>query len=521
MTKHTKICPFCANEIRVEAIKCQYCHEWLEAKPVTNSSAPLQSQKPNITPPPAPSPAPPPASAVAPPPAPASGKSKKKLLIWAIVIVAILVLAFIGFSVVNDNNLMSQFVAEKVSKFTTNTTNTTIPDSLGGRPQAIESDSDKEEKATAYEKAGDDELANKKYEAALESYNQALDLSPNNTELLAKIQRIEKAKKDNFAKEDVAGLKQEQRNTTQTEETNVSETNLAQSTAQKEEARIEQERIRQANIKAEELRLEQERIESARLEQESIELAKQEEEKRLKRARLVAAAKPILFEEYSMVKVQGGNFKMGSVSGESDEVPIHDVSISTFYISKFELTQQLWQEIMGSNQSNFKGSNNPVESVSWNNVQDFIKKLNDKTGLQFRLPTEAEWEFAARGGAQSKTSTYAGSETIADIAWYEENAHKMGHGHPDYGTHSVGQKGENELKLVDMCGNVAEWCDDWYDDGYYSNSSQQNHEGGSSSTRVVRGGSWTDTAADCRVANRYSKRPGPRFNNIGFRLAHD
>jgi len=208
-----------------------------------------------------------------------------------------------------------------------------------------------------------------------------------------------------------------------------------------------------------------------------------------------------------MVFVKGGSFMMGSNDGGSDEKPIHRVTVSDFYIGKYEVTQKLWKEVMGSNPSRFKGDDRPVEQVSWNDVQEFIRKLNKKTGGNYRLPTEAEWEYAARGGAKSRGYKYAGSNNIGEVAWYDVNS----------GTHEVGTKKPNELGIYDMSGNVWEWCSDWKGD--YSSGSQTNPTGPSSgSSRVYRGGSWINIAWHCRVANRNLSSPFNSDDNLGFRL---
>jgi formylglycine-generating enzyme required for sulfatase activity len=212
-----------------------------------------------------------------------------------------------------------------------------------------------------------------------------------------------------------------------------------------------------------------------------------------------------------MVYVKGGTFQMGSNDGESDEKPKHSVTLSDFYIGKYEVTQKQWREIMGNNPSNFKNCDNcPVENVSWNDVQEFIKKLNQKTGENYRLPTEAEWEYAARGGAQSRGYKYAGSNNIGEVAWYGDNRSGK--------THSVGGKKPNELGIYDMSGNVWEWCNDWY--GNYSAGSQRNPQGSSSgASLVLRGGSWNLSAGGCRVSFRYFSFPDYRDFSFGFRLA--
>ena len=168
---------------------------------------------------------------------------------------------------------------------------------------------------------------------------------------------------------------------------------------------------------------------------------------------------------------------------------------------------------MGSNPSKYKGAKLPVEQVSWNDCQDFIRKLNAKTGRQFRLPTEAEWEYAARGGRKSLGYKYSGSNAIDDVAWYSETT-------KDMGTRDVKTKKANELGLYDMSGNVWEWCQDWYGEEYYSSSSQSVPKGPSSgSYRVRRGGCWFYDAWYCRVSNRDGISPGDTYFNLGLRLA--
>ena len=219
---------------------------------------------------------------------------------------------------------------------------------------------------------------------------------------------------------------------------------------------------------------------------------------------------------FNMIAVKGGTFTMGATSEQGDdaysyEKPTHQVTLSDYCIGETEVTQELWQAVMGSNPSNFTGNlQRPVEKVSWNDCQEFIKKLNQLTGKTFRLPTEAEWEYAARGGSQSKGYKYAGSNTIGDVAWYTSNSSST--------THPVKQKQANELGLYDMSGNVWEWCQDWYDS--YSSTPQTNPAGPSSgSDRVLRGGSWGDYARYCRVSNRYYSAPTYRYSDLGLRLA--
>ena len=220
-----------------------------------------------------------------------------------------------------------------------------------------------------------------------------------------------------------------------------------------------------------------------------------------------------------MVKVEAGTFMMGATSEmkdsyddpDSDEKPVHQVTLTNdYYMGKYEVTQALWQAVMGSNPSNFKGDNLPVEEVSWNDCQEFISKLNSLTGRKFRLPTEAEWEYAARGGKKSRSYQYSGSSNISDVAWYDGNSVNK--------THPVGTKQANELGIYDMTGNVWEWCSDWYSS--YSSSSQTNPTGSDSgSARVSRGGGWFNDASYCRLSVRFYYTPDFRLDILGLRLA--
>ena len=216
----------------------------------------------------------------------------------------------------------------------------------------------------------------------------------------------------------------------------------------------------------------------------------------------------------NMVKVQGGTFTMGATPEQgndaaSDEKPAHQVTLSDYYIGRYEVTQKEWQAVMGYNPSYNEGDNLPVEQVSWNDCQDFINKLNQLTGLKFRLPSEAQWEYAARGGKHSRGFKYSGSDNIGDVAWYDENSGST--------TPQVGTKQPNELGIYDMSGNVWEWCGDWY--GSYSSSDQVNPTGPSSgSYRVLRGGGWGNNAGDCRVSYRFRYFPSLRHYSCGFRV---
>ncbi len=217
---------------------------------------------------------------------------------------------------------------------------------------------------------------------------------------------------------------------------------------------------------------------------------------------------------FKMIAVEGGTFQMGATSEQgsdaySDEKPVHNVTLSDYYIGETEVTQELWETVMGSNPSNFKGNKKPIENVSWNDCQEFITKLNNLTGKNFRLPTEAEWEYAARGGNMSQGYKYSGSNTIGDVAWYVGNSSSQ--------THDVKTKQANELGIYDMSGNVWEWCHDWY--GSYSSGSQTNPTGPTSgSSRVYRGGSWFSNSTCCRVSFRFIYYPDFRYFKLGFRL---
>jgi len=217
----------------------------------------------------------------------------------------------------------------------------------------------------------------------------------------------------------------------------------------------------------------------------------------------------------AMVAVKSGTLTMGCTSEQGDdcrdsEKPAHRIQISDFFIGKYAVTQAQWKAVMGDNPSYYKGDNLPVERVSWNDAQEFISRLNALTGKQYRLPTEAEWEFAARGGISSKGYKYSGSNNVSDIAWIESNSAKT--------THAVGTKMPNELGIFDMSGNVMEWCNDWL--GQYTEIGKVNPKGaGSGSHRVGRGGSWNSADRIVRVSARSGNTPDSRAMNLGFRLA--
>ena len=220
--------------------------------------------------------------------------------------------------------------------------------------------------------------------------------------------------------------------------------------------------------------------------------------------------------EFKMLRVQGGTFQMGGTSeqgsdADDNEYPVHSVTLSDYYIGQTQVTQELWEVVMGSNPSYFEGDNQcPVENVSWNDCQEFIKKLNRLTGKNFRLPTEAEWEYAARGGNKSKGYKYSGSNDADAVAWYDKNIGGK--------TYPVATKQANELGLYDMSGNVWECCQDCYGD--YTSHSQSNPKGANTgSSRVLRGGSWNIDAWCVRVSDRGYDAPDTRYDGSGLRFA--
>ncbi|MEG0011084.1 MAG: SUMF1/EgtB/PvdO family nonheme iron enzyme [Muribaculaceae bacterium] len=218
---------------------------------------------------------------------------------------------------------------------------------------------------------------------------------------------------------------------------------------------------------------------------------------------------------FNMIAIAGGTFTMGATAEQGSdaehwEKPAHQVTLSDYSIGETEVTQQLWEAVMGSNPSHFESPTNPVEQVSWDDCQEFIKKLNSLTGAKFALPTEAQWEYAARGGSKSQGYKYSGSNNLSDVAWYDDNSGSK--------THPVSTKSPNELGLYDMSGNVWEWCNDWY--GSYSDSQQRDPTGATSgSYRVNRGGSWYDSQRYCRVSNRFFNTPSYSCADLGLRLA--
>ncbi|MCB0521069.1 MAG: formylglycine-generating enzyme family protein [Lewinellaceae bacterium] len=222
--------------------------------------------------------------------------------------------------------------------------------------------------------------------------------------------------------------------------------------------------------------------------------------------------------ELNMVRVDSGSFMMGCDANRDGicldtELPIHKEEVGTFYLARYEIRQIDWLVVMKTDPSYFQGCDQcPVESVRWDDVTLFIETLNKLTGRKYRLPTEAEWEFAARGGNVSEMTRYAGSNLLEEVGWYsnEKNQNRP---------HAVGQKEPNELGLYDMSGNVWEWCSDAF--AYYKVAQDTAKIDPKDIFRPIRGGSWNSLEPDCRIAVRNKKLPSYRYNAIGFRLAHD
>jgi sulfatase modifying factor 1 len=244
---------------------------------------------------------------------------------------------------------------------------------------------------------------------------------------------------------------------------------------------------------------------------------------------------PSIFDD-QMILIKGGTFMMGSPDTEADrenDEYQHRVTVSSFKMSKYEVTQSQWHTITGENPSFFDGCKFcPVEQISYDDIQKFLLKLNTKSAKKYRLPTEAEWEYAARGGNQSRNFKFAGSNNLSEVGWYYENSGEKRLNEKDWSannaqsnncrTHPVGDKAPNELGLYDMSGNVWEWCSDWYDSNYYENSPVDNPKGPAIGLkRVLRGGSWNYDALNCRTTFRDYNTPDSRHNNFGFRLVSD
>lgn len=219
--------------------------------------------------------------------------------------------------------------------------------------------------------------------------------------------------------------------------------------------------------------------------------------------------------EFTMIAVEGGTFTMGATPEQGDdasnnEKPAHQVTLSNYYIGETEVTQALWKAVMGTNPSASVGNDLPVESISYEDANEFIAKLNEITGKKFRLPTEAEWEYAARGGKKTSNFKFAGSNDIDAVAWYKDNS--------DNKTHAVKTKIPNELGLYDMTGNVEEWCSDWFGD--YDSEIQKNPQGPSSGyERIIRGGYYFSVPKRSRISYRMHDTPSSRYGNNGLRLS--
>lgn len=232
----------------------------------------------------------------------------------------------------------------------------------------------------------------------------------------------------------------------------------------------------------------------------------------------------------SMVYVQGGTFNMGATPDQvegvrEDESPVHSVTLSSYYMGKYEITQAQYKAVMGTNPSYFQGEklpagisgsdNLPVEQVTWFEAKEFCEKLSAKTGKKYVLPTEAQWEFAARGGSKTKSYQYSGSNNVDEVAWYMNTS---GTSEADRSTHPVGTKNANELGIHDMSGNVWEWCSDWY--GLYKAAAVTDPTGmADGDRRVLRGGGWDYKSKSCRVAHRGGDNPKTQLYIRGFRVA--
>jgi len=243
---------------------------------------------------------------------------------------------------------------------------------------------------------------------------------------------------------------------------------------------------------------------------------KLDEEKRRMTESGQQVTKDVKETEDGMVFVKGGCFDMGDIfdTGDSDEKPVHTVCLGDFYLGRTEVTQKQWVEIVGHNPSKFKCEDCPVERVSWNDVQEFIKKLNENSGMNYRLPTEVEWEYAARsGGRREQWVGTNNEEEIGEYAWYGHNA--------DGSTHAVEGKLPNSFGLYDMMGNVWEWCSDWFDKQYYETSPSKDPQGPiEGANRVLRGGGWRSKDYGLRTTDRNDFIPtSKKYSDIGFRLA--
>lgn len=253
-------------------------------------------------------------------------------------------------------------------------------------------------------------------------------------------------------------------------------------------------------------------------------------------ATMLLISSSAIAQQIEMTLVQGGSFKMGdSFEGIfEDELPVHEVTLSDFFVSTYEITQNEWETLMGENPSQFKGGENPVESISWFDAVEFCNKLSEKHKLTpcytmgrnklvkwnkeangYRLLTEAEWEYIAKGGNQNKGYVYAGSNSPDEVAWYKGNSLSK--------THPVGMKMPNEIGLFDVSGNIWEWCWDWYTNSSYSDDANKVNPSGVpyATERCRRGGGWAVIAKSCRNSNRLGSPPHMSFNDVGVRIARN
>jgi len=222
---------------------------------------------------------------------------------------------------------------------------------------------------------------------------------------------------------------------------------------------------------------------------------------------------PIL--PFELVWVQGGTFTIGSEEEEADdwEKPLREVRVFDYYLGRNLVSQELWEAVMEDRPSRFKGNHRPVEKVSWEDCQEFLKRLSSRTGLSYRLPSEAEWEYAARGGRYSHKTPYAGSRILAEVGWYETNSSGQ--------THPVGLKQGNELGIHDLSGHLYEWCQDAWHNSHEGRPPDSGpwQSADSVAFRVFRGGSWLSVPQHCRVSSRFVNHPRFRDSGLGFRLA--
>ena len=320
-----------------------------------------------------------------------------------------------------------------------------------------------------------------------------------------------KQRKEREAREAEARRKKQQQEAAAKKKRQEEEARLKRE-AEEQAAREKAAREQEAREKAEREKAEREMAEALR-EQAAKEAAEKEKEEKMR-----------VINRYvgwgTMAEVSGGTFEMGATKEQgsdasNDEKPVHSVTVKPFKMTKYEVTQEFWEVVMGDNPSKVKGAKLPVTNVSWKDCKSFIKKLNLLTGGEYRLPTEAEWEFAARGGKMSRGYRYAGDNELDAVAWYDSNSRGQ--------IHEVGTKAPNELGLYDMAGNVFEWCEDWYTK--YSSNAQTDplikeptDNEGFEGFYVARGGSMNSKNSECRVAYRRSTTPYKEYDFVGFRL---